>query len=136
MRATDTDADAPDGAFSLRTARPWTLAVRIVAVATAVVVGLWLLVTLRGIVLQVLIAVILAAALTPLVERLHARVRLPRSPTVLLIYLGFVLALVALALLIIPPVIDQILGIVANAPAYEQALVNSLRDIQRTFPFL
>src|SRR5690348_844604 len=146
MRATEPDADArqpardgaaaPGGPLSLRAARPWALAVRIVAVATAVVVGLWLLVTLRGIVLQVLIAVILAAGLTPLVERLHARVGLPRSAAVLLLYLGFVLALVALVLLIIPPVIDQILGIVANAPAYEQALVNSLRDIQRTFPFL
>lgn len=128
-------ADAPD-TRSLRAARAWPLAVRIVATATAVVVGLWLLVTLRGIVLQVLIAVILAAGVTPLVERLHARVGLPRAAAVLLIYLGFVLALVVLALLIIPPVIDQIQGIVTNAPAYERALLNSLHVIQRTFPFL
>lgn len=113
----------------------WALALRIVAVAVAVGVSLWLLVTLQQILLQVLLAIILASGLSPLVGLLQ-QAGLPRAASVLLIYLALIGLLVLLGVAVIPPVVVQIEEAVANAPTYGDQLLQRLRDLRTTFPFL
>lgn len=111
------------------------VALRVIGLLVLVGVGLWLLVTLRAIALQVLFAVILAAGLRPLVDRLQAA-GLPRALAVLLIYLLLILALVALMVAVIPPVVDQVAEVVDNLPVYSQRVTDGLRDLRQRFPFL
>ena len=81
---------APDGPTA--SAALWGLAARLIVLAAATLVVAWLMATLIRIVLLVVVALILAAGLSPLARRLQ-RARLPLSAAVLLIYLGLVLLL-------------------------------------------
>ena len=114
---------------------PWGPATRLVVAATATIVGLWLLLTLRGIVLQILLAIILATGLAPLVNRLQ-RLGVPRAVSVLLTYALFIAALVVFGIVVIPPLVGQIQDLVANAPQYADRVTGWLGDLQRRFPFL
>jgi predicted PurR-regulated permease PerM len=113
----------------------WALAVRIVAIAAAIGVGLWLAVTLRAVLLQLLLAVILATGLGPLVDRLQ-RAGLRRGVAVLLIYLALVLALIVLGVAVIPPIVRETEEFVRGAPTYGDLVTERLRDLRREFPFL
>ncbi len=113
----------------------WAVAIRIVIVAIAVVVALWLLVTLRGIVLEVLVAVILASGLRPPVERLH-RSGVPRGAAVLLIYAGFIILVALFGVLVVPPVLDEINDVILHAPEYGDWASQWLADLQQRFPSL
>ena len=113
----------------------WGLAARVVLLAAALGVGLWLLVTLRSIVLLILLAIIVAAGLGPLVDRLQ-RAGLPRALAVLLIYLGFILAILVLGVLVVPPIVRQAEQEVGHAPEYVDLATQWLRDLHSRFPFL
>ena len=113
----------------------WALALRVVVLAMALGIGLWLFVTLRTILLQLLLAIILSAGLRPLVDRLHER-GLPRGPAVLLIYLSVVLIIVLFGIVVIPPVIDEIERVAYEAPTYGERLMQFLRDLRVQYPFL
>ncbi len=113
----------------------WALALRIVVLAVAVGLGLWLAVVLRDILIQVLLAVILAAGLGPLVDRLQA-LGVPRGPAVLLIYLGLILLLIVFGVAVIPPILDEIERVAREAPAYADALQGFLRQLRESYPFL
>jgi predicted PurR-regulated permease PerM len=113
----------------------WALALRIVVLALALGIGLWLAVTLRGILLQVLLAIILAAGLGPLVGWLQGR-GIPRAAAVLLIYALVIGALVLFGVAVIPPVIREIQDVVHDAPAYGERLVGFLHDLRDQYPFL
>lgn len=123
------------GAVTVKTGDAWGLAVRIVLVAVSVSIALWLAVSLLKIVMQLVIAVILAAGLGPLVDRVHRR-GLPRGAAVLLIYLGLIVALVVLGVAVIPPVVDQADQLVRDAPRYSDLALGQLRRVQEQFPFL
>jgi predicted PurR-regulated permease PerM len=118
-----------------RTSSLWGIAWRTILLAAVAVVGLWLVVTLQGILIQLLVAIILSAGLTPLVLWLEHR-GLPRPLSILLIYLAFILALVGLLLLIVPPVVQQTEGFIVNAPALAGDFSERLQQLQRQFPFL
>ncbi len=117
------------------TGSQWSQAARIVLLAAAVVVGLWLVVTLQGILLQVLIAIIVSAGLSPLVEWLRGK-GVPRPASVLLIYLSFLLALAGLGVVIAPLVAQEVQNLIAQAPVYGDTALRSLQGFQRQFPFL
>ncbi|HEV2457908.1 MAG TPA: hypothetical protein VGS80_06050, partial [Ktedonobacterales bacterium] len=68
----------------------WGPPARLVVAAAAMAAGLWFAFLLRGVLLQVLVAIILAAGLSPLVDWLNRR-GVPRGLAVLLIYLVFLL---------------------------------------------
>jgi predicted PurR-regulated permease PerM len=114
---------------------PWGLAARIVVMTLATVVGLWLVVTLRAILLQVVIAIILATGFGPLVDHLQ-RARLPRGVSVLLIYLALILAVIALGVAVIPPVLRETDRVIAEAPHYGEVATEMLRNLRLQFPFL
>lgn len=111
------------------------MAFRIVLAATAVGICLWLAVTLRQILLQVLVAIILANGLLPLVERLKAR-GVPRALAVLLIYLILISGMVALGFALIPPVVHEIEEAIRSAPELGDRSAEALRSLQIEFPFL
>lgn len=88
--------------------------------ALAVVVFLWLV---RDIILLLLMALIIASAMEPLVDYLHHK-KIPRSLSVIMVYI-VVLGLSGLVVyLMIPPVIEQykILRTNLNSAQYTQAL--------------
>lgn len=113
----------------------WRLIVRAVLLVTAIVLGLWLALSLRAVLLQLLLALILATGLTPLVEWLAGH-GLPRGAAVLLIYLVLVLGLVLLGGLLVPPMLDEIERLAANASTYGDRLGDWLRDLRRQYPVL
>lgn len=115
--------------------RAWVLAVRVVLLVTAIALGIWLFSTLFGVIVQILMSIILATGLRPLVDRLVAG-GVPRGVAVLAIYLSFLLSLVVLFAIVVPPLLGQIEDLVAHAPTYGDQLVDLLQDLQTRFPFL
>jgi predicted PurR-regulated permease PerM len=113
----------------------WGLAARFAVLAAITFVGLWLVVTLHKILLQVVIAIILATGLGPLVDRLQ-RAGLPRGASVLLIYLALILALIALGVAVIPTVLRETDRVIADAPHYGDVATEMLRNLRSQFPFL
>ena len=111
------------------------LSFRVIVLVAATVAGIWLVTYLVDILLQVLIALILATGLNPLVKRIQRR-RFPASAAVLVIYLFLILALFGFGALVVPPVIDQTQDIIRSIPHYEKQGFATLRDLQERFPFL
>jgi len=116
-------------------ADPWSLALRIVTLAVAMVAAIWLALLLQAVLMRLLVAIILATGLYPLVQRLH-RAGLPRVLAVLLIYLTLILLLVALLLLVVPPLVEQVGELLGDWPRYNALALEVLHDLQRRFPFL
>src|SRR5262249_22239796 len=81
------------------------------------------------------VAIILAAGLSPLVDWLNRR-GVPRGLAVLLIYLAFLLALIGLGFLLVPPVVSEVQSLIAQAPDFGNRILHSLEKLQKQFPFL
>src|SRR5919198_147633 len=92
--------------------------VRVVLIIVGVVFCLYLLYLLRRPIEWILIAVFLAVALSPPVNLLNRYMR--RGFAIMLVYLALLGTVVALGLLLIPPIIDQINNLADNAPRYAQ----------------
>jgi predicted PurR-regulated permease PerM len=117
------------------TAAAWAVAWRIVFLVVAVVVAFWFAIAVQAILLQLLIALILATGLSPLVERLH-RLGVSRGGSVLMIYLLFLIALALLAGAIVPPIVAQAGSLVVAAPQFGDRTVELLHGLQERLPFL
>jgi predicted PurR-regulated permease PerM len=96
----------------------WTIAMVVLAG-----VMLWAMYEVRGVLLHIYIAALLAIGLSPLVRFIeHQRVlpigtrRLPRWFAILLIYLAVIAAVAGMAMMILPPLIDQARELARNAP--------------------
>lgn len=76
-------------------------------------IGLALLYVVRDILLVFFVALILAALITPLAERLAAK-RIPRSVTVLGVYVILVALFGIILSVLLPPVLDEVRSIVTN----------------------
>ncbi len=131
--AAPTDATAESHVAPAR--RGLSAPARLVLLALAAVAGVWLAIMLRDILIQVLIATILAAGITPLTRQL-TRIGLPRGLSVILIYLLLILAIVGLGFLLVPPVVDEVRSLIRQAPGFGERFVRSQDDLQRQFPFL
>jgi predicted PurR-regulated permease PerM len=92
--------------------------VRIVLIIVGVVLSLYLLYLLRKPIEWILIATFLAVALSPPVNFLNRYMR--RGFAIMLVYLSLLGTVVALGLLLIPPIIDQVNNLADNAPRYAQ----------------
>jgi predicted PurR-regulated permease PerM len=83
--------------------------------------GLWLLYLLRGVLIILFLALILMAALNPLVDRL-GRWRFPRALAIVLIYL-LIFSFIGFAIWgIIPPLINQTQNLISRFPSYLESL--------------
>jgi predicted PurR-regulated permease PerM len=102
---------------------PRALIVWTVAMTALAVVTLWALFLVRGVLLNIYIATLLAIGLSPLVRFIeHQRVlrigtrRLPRWFAILSIYLVVIGAVVVIGMTILPPLISQARDLAKNAP--------------------
>jgi len=101
--------------------RQLTISVSSIALVVATGMLLLLLWQLRSLVLTVMIAVVVAAALAPLVD-LAERLRIPRWLGVVVVYLSFIAGIAGLALLIGPTVATQTQRLLARSPSYLERL--------------
>lgn len=85
--------------------------------AVLVLVGAWLLFTLRGIVLNVLAAVVIASAIEPGVAKL-VRNKVPRVLAVVLIYAAMLAFVFGLFYFFLPSVLSEIISLASALPAY------------------
>lgn len=95
------------------------------------VVGAWLVYTLKLLIIDVLLAITLASALAPLAENLE-RNKIPRILTVLVVYLLFILIYVGITIWIAPALWDQGLALYRQLPGYLAKLMewyNELRAV-------
>ncbi len=103
---------------------------------------LWFAWAVRGVLVMVLVAVILAIGLSPLVDALagtnrpKSRIRVPRPIAVLLIYAVLISILAAILLLVIPPLLRQLNTFVQNLPFYIAELRKALRELGNMYPAL
>ena len=102
-------------------------AVRGIGLATgiALVYGLAsIAVSAGGVLLLVFVAILLASALEPFIGWIRDHVGLGRGPTILLVYAAFFIAVIAIALVIVPAAIGQFQETVAGMPP----LIDRARD--------
>src|SRR5262249_5338507 len=123
------------GVVTVDRSSPWATPARLVVLALAALIGVWLAIVLRDLLIQLVIATILAAGIMPLTVWL-TRIGLPRGVSVLLIYLVLLLAVVGLGFLLVPPVVVEVQSLVAQAPDFGARFVHSLESLQQQFPFL
>jgi predicted PurR-regulated permease PerM len=81
----------------------------------------WLLYQVRGTLLLVYVAALIAIGISPLVEaiehqRVFTRIRLPRWAAILSVYIVFIAVFVLIGVLIVPPLAKQAQDLVTNAP--------------------
>ena len=117
----------------------WRVVSRAILFTLAVLIGLWLLGQLTSVVVRVVLAVILAAGMKPLVDRLtHRELRRhgwwtpPRGFVVLVVYLLTIILVSTASGLILQVVIVEIQNLANSAPAYAPRIVsyvNGLLDL-------
>jgi predicted PurR-regulated permease PerM len=91
---------------------------RIVMIIVAVVLILYVIYLLRKPITWILIALFLAVALSPPVNYLNRY--MPRGLAIGTVYMALLGAIVALGLLLIPPIVSQVNKLADNAPQYAQ----------------
>ena len=95
---------------------------KVVLVSAAILAGLYLLYKIRTVVKLVFIAAFLAVALGPAVDIYQRRLHVPRSLSILLVYLTILGAIVGLGLLVVPPIVSGVNNFVSRVPKYVQDL--------------
>jgi putative heme transporter len=101
------------------------LSLRSVFAVVAVVVSLWLLTRLWQVILVVVVALVLAASLSPVVDWLERR-HVRRGVALGLVLVLLVLTVVGLGFLVVPALVSQIQMLVKNAPAIQRDLADRL----------
>jgi predicted PurR-regulated permease PerM len=101
------------------------LSLRSVFAIFAIVAGLWLLGRLWQIVLVMVIALVLAASFSPVVDWLERR-RFPRALALGIVLLGLVGGVVCLGFLVIPALMRQVVDVVRDAPNIQRRLADYL----------
>jgi predicted PurR-regulated permease PerM len=123
----------------------WRVVYRGVFLVFGLALAAWLLVQLREVVVQLVLAIILAAGMTPLVNRISQRqwvgigrrsIKPPRGVAVLLLYLALsgLVALVGLA--VVPPLAADVEDLVRSLPAYGLAIQRWAAGLPARYPFL
>ncbi len=103
--------------------RPVTISITTGTVVKIVVVllGAWLLWTLRDLALVLLTAIVIASAIEPAVQFLK-RQRVPRIPAVLLVYILLLTSFFSVFYLFIPAVVSELAAFVTSLPYYMEAI--------------
>jgi predicted PurR-regulated permease PerM len=128
----------------LNEAAAWRIASRTVLFVFALLFLVWLAVQLQSVLVQVLLAVIVAAGMTPLVDRAARPHRLfgrrtltpPRAAVVLAVYLVLIAAIVLIGSVVIPPVVDDTEALVRSMPSYVDDVEEWVLALPQRYPFL
>ena len=119
----------------------WRVLSRAVLFTIAVLIGLWLLSQITAVIVRLVLAVILAAGMKPLVDRL-TRVELrrqgwwtpPRGLVVLLVYVVTILVVVVVGSLILQVVVREVTNLVNGVPVYAPRIVAWVNDVLDVIP--
>jgi predicted PurR-regulated permease PerM len=123
----------------------WKVATRTVLFIFTLLFLIWLLVRLREVVIQLLLAVIVAAGMTPLVDRIAQPRDLgiggrtwtpPRALVVLMLYLLLLATIGVIGALVAPPVVDDIEDLISRLPDYAASFQAWLDTAPQQYPFL
>ncbi|MFN8636066.1 MAG: AI-2E family transporter [Chloroflexota bacterium] len=122
-------------------AAAWRVVSRAILFTIAVLVLLWLLGQITSVIVRLTLAVILAAGMKPLVDKLTARELRrqgwwtpPRGLVVLLVYLAMILLVSVAGGLILQVVISEVQNLVNGVPVYAPRIVASLNDLLDLIP--
>jgi predicted PurR-regulated permease PerM len=121
----------------------WRVASRTVLFILAVLFLLWLVVQLRSVVVQVLMAIILAAGMAPLVDRFTTdetaqrwRWRPPRALVVLGLYLVLIGLMVTVGGFVFPPLVQELEDLAGRLPGYVSRIEGWIEGLPSQYPFL
>lgn len=106
------------------------LTVSLVNLLLVVATGLLLVLLwqLRGLLVTLMIAVVLAATLSPIIEKAQ-KLRIPRWLAVIVVYLGLISLLTGVGVLIGPTVVQQIERLIRRLPTYLEIVRSLLENL-------
>ncbi|MGC1393032.1 MAG: AI-2E family transporter [Coleofasciculaceae cyanobacterium] len=106
------------------------LTVSLVNLLLVVSIGLLLVLLwqLRGLLVTLMIAVVLAATLSPVIEKAQ-KLQIPRWLAVIVVYLGLISLLTGVGVLIGPTVVQQIERLIRRLPAYLEIVRSLLENL-------
>jgi predicted PurR-regulated permease PerM len=102
---------------------------RIVLIVIAVILGLYLIYLLRKPILWLFLATFIAVALSTPVNRLSRHMK--RGFAIAVVYFGVLLIPVLLAIIVIPPIVNQAADLARNAPRYSRDVTKYIQDNKR-----
>jgi predicted PurR-regulated permease PerM len=117
------DADVPHG---LRVAAAWSWRLLILAAAAAIM--LWLVGRLKGVLIPVSIALLLSTLLSPWVTWLRQRARIPRSVAVALVLVGGIGVVGGVLTLVVTQFVNSFPDLAENATQGIRTIQDSLRN--------
>lgn len=103
----------------------WSTALSNILLVVVTGVGVVVLWQLRGLLITLAIAIVLAATVQPLVKGLE-RYRMPRWAAIALVYLGMLLAIIGFVLLAGPSIVEQIERLFRQLPAVSRSQLDRL----------
>ncbi len=109
------------------------IAPRSIAWILATIVGVWLFLQLRVIVLLLVVALVFAGTFNPLVEWMERR-GFKRVYALTLLFVALLLVTSLLIFLTVPPLIEQLAQIVRDAPRHREQLIALLQQRDFTAP--
>jgi predicted PurR-regulated permease PerM len=122
-------------------AAAWRVVSRAILFTIAVLVLLWLLGQISSVIVRLILAVILAAGMKPLVDRLTARELRrqgiwtpPRGLVVLVVYVSMIVLVSVAGGMILQVVIVEIQNLVNGVPVYAPRIVSRVDDLLELIP--
>src|ERR671935_2175112 len=103
--------------------------VRIVLIIVGVAVSLYVIYLLRKPLLWLFLATFIAVALSGPVNRLNRRMR--RGFALAIVYFGLLLIPVLMAIIVIPPIVNQAADLARNAPRYARDVTDYIHKNKR-----
>lgn len=97
-----------------------------------ILIGIYLLYYLFDIFLTLFIVIILASALSPLVDKMKSKLNIPRIMAILLIYIGLLIVVGVAAYAIIPLVTDQFKNLSDNLPDYAKKITSVFNSLSES----
>src|SRR5205809_2927205 len=100
---------------------------RSIAWILATIVGVWLFLQLRSVVLLLVVALVFAGTFNPLVEWIERR-GIRRIYALTLVFLGLLVVTSLLIFLTVPPLLEQLAQVVHDAPGHREQLIALLQQ--------
>ena len=95
------------------------------------VLGLFVAYMLRDVFILIFLAIIFTAALNPIVTFLHKK-KVPRSLSILLVYFGFVFAVIGMFSVVLPPLVRETINLIAKLNLPQLSRIINLSFLQHT----
>ncbi|HEV2126099.1 MAG TPA: AI-2E family transporter [Chloroflexota bacterium] len=122
----------------------WHVAARVVFLTFGVLFAIWLLLQLGRVLVLLILALIVSAAMTPVVTRLQRPIPFfggrswtpPRAVIALGLYAVLLAMLVGAGTLFIPPLVSDTRNVIESLPQRMEAIQESLNELSQRSPFI